>query len=794
MNKITTILLVLIFLASSTGINIAIAQGSLSLYSQGKIEYYPNLTIILRGVNVGMGPPSNIETWVDGYVANHSYANSVCISDMHQYGIWWYGYSFTQSLGRWMGWTFNQLKQFIDRFHQHGWKVGLESTGVAWNDQEEYYYIQEHKELAFTDANGMRATGIENAANYEKNPGYNSVIPDWFKNFTDNSMGVHNQRLIDVYTIRLKQMIIDGLQWDYWFGTDGWNGFNIQGYYWFSNVKSNCYSFSVQEVNEWGNYTGLTLPSNWAIWNNSQKANWIFNDATAKNDWWNYWQERFAEMYVQIRQTFIEAGRPGPYYFIGTVDVGTGADGGNLSPAGMWNITKLVEKGAVDYFYVDQEGTAYVGAKYGIAREQAYCAALAKANHINATPIIGLQLVDWLENKRPLWEVKQSYLAQAVNYIWYNGKRYRISDPTIIMAQYPNSDGWKGWSKEEENGLFQWIKKMATLLQNAEPVWLGPVYPLPIVKSGSLGMAWWGINFTFSQWAYSANLRDHPEYVNESMGTFLLDEALGDSGPRLEGCYSKMVEELWGLNKLNLWYYEARGMDWRIGVVWNLENSELAEKNFKISYNRGTSANYTVSNKTNIQDDVGKWFVEGFENTNYVIDQSVNENFWHGLYLPSQGFVTVASFTYDLPQRIATGYFFNSSTSRFLLTHMPSGIFSQHLLLPRDMMNKMLYWVSESPILSSESLVDLKILRLADGRLIVPVMNQRDVGDLMGASGGWPLDFTLNVDASVLGLGAPSSYKAYWQSNKNEISIGNWNRIETSLTGMADILVIYQQS
>lgn len=755
--------------------------------------YYRFLTIILRNKDVQTGVPSNINNWVDSYVSNHSYATAITISDMHQYGVWWYGYSFKPSSGTWMGWTFVQLKTLIDRFHYHGWRVGLETTGIAWNSQQESNYIKNnHNELAFTDANGMRATGIDNSGNYEKNPGSGNVIPDWFAKFTsdDPTNGITaGSRLLDVYTARLKQMILDGLQWDFWFGTDGWNGFNLQGYNWNSATKSNCYSFGLQEENEWGNWTSASmLPSNWGSLNNIQRADAITQNSTRLNNWWYYWQVRFAQMYAQIRQVFIDAGRPGPFYLIGTADMSSEPENiGNLGPTGMWNMTLLDAYNSVDYFYDDVESTERVGANYAIGREAAYVGAVTKMQSSSIKPIIGLQPVYWTGIKRPVWEVKQSYLAQATNYVWYNGTRYRVSDPTIIMMQYPNDTGWLGWTKQEEDDLFEWIQKMAYLLKSAEPVWLGPVYPIPDLKSGTLGSSWAGINFTFSQWLWTRNIYNKPQFINESMGTFFLDEALGDSGPDLQGLYNRMVNEMWGTKKLNLWYYECRGMDWTIGKVWNGYGSEAANS-FGITYSQGSSASYTVL--SGLTDPVASWIASGYEGTTYLID-AANQYSYHGVYLPSSGLVNIVSFASDSPNRIAAGYFKNSSSSNFLLTHMPSGDGSQNYkqILPRSMINKMLYWVSNCPVNSSEPLIDLKVMN-SSGAILIPMSNQRDVGSSMGSGSGWEISSVLTIDPNVLGLSNPSNYMVYWASGSGSLGVSSWSSVSISLKGMADILVI----
>jgi hypothetical protein len=762
------------------------ATGSFSnIQTNGTINYGSPLTVILRGVCItsDLSPSGNINAWVDSYVANHTYANAVTLVDMHMYGILWYGYSFKNGTGTWMGWTFQQLATLINRFHYWGWKVGIESTAIAWYGQQEYNYIEtQHPELAFVLANGKSAATLD--------AGTNDLIPDFFANYTtpDTTNNIPaGSRLIDVYTTRLTQMIEGGLHWDFWFGTDGWNGFTNEGYYWDSSTASSCYSFSRQEENEWGNATPASMrPSNWASLNTTARANVIISNSTRLNNWWQYWQIRFAQMYAQIRQAFINAGESNStFHTIGCADESSEpGNTGILCPAGMWNITDLVNHHAVDYFYVDQEATAEVGATYGLAREEAYVGALVKMQALNAVPIIGLQPVDWLSNVYPEWMLKQSYLAQAENYVWINGTRYRVSSPNVIMMQYPNGAGFLGWTQAQLTDLFNWIKAMANTLQSAQPTWLGPLYEIPNSKSG-FGMAWWGLNFTIAQWAWTANLANNPQYINQSMGTILLDEALFDHGPQLTGDYNKMVNQLWDTNKLNLWYYECSDQRQIGSAIWGGNDSAVANM-FHITYSQGGTYNYTVLNGLS---GVAGWIASGYGGTNYVIAST----YYAGMYVAKSGFVNIANFTYDSPNRIAVGYYTNSSVGRFLLTHYPTqpvqGNFAP--LLPRSMVNKMLYWVCNCPINSSQPLIDLTILN-SGGTIIIPMTNQKNVGNSFGPSNmtGWSISSTLNINATALGLGLPSNYRVYWASSGTPVAVTNWSNVAITLNGMADALVI----
>lgn len=790
-----------IFIVSALFVNVSSAatQTTLTIQSSGAIkavaqENPTDLTVILRGICITSLNPStmNISSWVDSYVDNHSYANAITLGDMHQYGIWWYGFTFSNTHGTWMGWTFQQLKTLIDRFHYHGWTVGLESTGIAWDGQEEYTYIsEEHPELAFTDAHGMKATGVDNTTALTKNPGDNKVIPDFFAKFatTDNTNNIpKGTRVIDLYTSRLGQMINDGLTWDFWFGTDGWNGFDIQDYLWNSETANNCYSFSTQEIDEYSQWTTLSLPDNWASVNQTQKANIIISNQTFSDDWWYYWQMRFAQMYSQIKQVFITQGRTGPYYLIGSADLSSQYNGGNLGPKGMYNMSLLAEFNSVDYYYVDVETGTYVGADYGgIPKEAAYAAAAVKTQNPELTPIIGLQLVDWLGNPEPLWEVKQSYLAQAINYAWYDGSRYRISSPNVIMLQYPNEEGWRGWSDEQINELFTFIQNTADSLNSAQPVWLGPVYPISRSISGSFGMAWAGMNYSFAQWAYSGNLANKPEYINSLMGTFLLDGALADCGPQLSGDYKQMVEELWGNGALNLWYYECRGVN-RIDSVWG-SNTQEAEDNFHIQYAEGNTTVFTMG--SNSKDPIASWIAYGYEGTTYNVGVAGNPSNWYsGIYTSKPGFVNVATFNDDDPNTIAIGYYKNDTTSNFLLTHLPShtGLQSYQQILSRDIINKMLYWVSDCPIEASESLIDLKVFTTNNG-LLIPMTNQKDIGNQKSPNG--TITCILNINSEKLNLDDPALYKIYWASQPSSpISFSRWDNVSVTFSGMVDNLVI----
>lgn len=774
-------------LASTLFINVSNASNQITytLQSNGAIisEKEENeLIVILRNTCIFGGSQESIIEKVDNFVENHPYITAVTISDMHQYGVWWYGFSFSKTEGTWMGVTFTQLKTMIDRFHHYGWKVGLETTGIAWNGQQEYNYItNEHPELAFTDANGLRATGIDNITALTKNPGYNKVIPNFFAKFaTDDPINniSAGSRLIDIYTERLTNMIKDGLDWDFWFGTDGWNGVSNQGYYWNSATANKCYGFSVEEQNEFGNWSKAILPINWDNMNQTQKAYATISNQTILNNWWYYWQIRFAQMYAQIKQAFIDAGQTADtFHTIGSADISSApGNPGYLCAAGMYNMSLLAEYNSIDYFYVDQEWANPAGT---LGQNQAYVGAVVKMQNPELNPIIGLQPQDWKGVQYNLDILKQEYLAQAVNYVWYNGLRFRVSQPNVIMLQY----SYGNLTRNEISELFNFIQTTVNLLSQSQPLWLGPVYATPNAIS-FMGNAWYQMNYSFAQWAWTANLQKNPDYINSEMGTVLMDEALQDSGPNLEGLNDRMIN-LWENGELNIWYWENSGRDWGMSCVWAPSSTpyvssieEQISNTFHITRLYGNSNIYTVL--TQAQNSEASKITSGYEATKYYLGSSTA--YVHGVYVADPSFTTLASFTDDNPDRVAIGYYKNKTSSNFLLTHMAN-------MLPKALVNRMLYTMCGSPINSTESLVDLKILS-SYGDYIIPMTNMRDFTTTTAPMTNLKISTTLSIDAVTLGLGDPSSYNVYWANSNEKVSVTSWKSIPIELVGMADLLVI----
>lgn len=231
--------------------------------------YQDNAThqFIIRGPWIG---DQTTAAQVDAYVAANSYATGVMLGDGSNdilSVISYTGWNASQPWSPNGGITYGQLQTVINRFHYYGWKVILISATqiIEWADPASTnYYTVQHPELIAV--NGLRQR-------YDQiNPG--SIRLNFFATYTTPDVA-HNitvgKSLMDVYCQRLSQMISDrSLQWDGWFGADGWNGLTNDGMFWvMSNAASNglgttapdqWYFGDEQSLNEWGNSSYANIP------------------------------------------------------------------------------------------------------------------------------------------------------------------------------------------------------------------------------------------------------------------------------------------------------------------------------------------------------------------------------------------------------------------------------------------------------------------------------------------------------------------------------------------------------
>ena len=770
---------------------VALTNYYISLRSTGEVKS-TDLTVVQRHIRLdGLSPSMNITGFVDNWVKNYSYGdtNIICLycNDPIQH-IVAYGYNFSKTSGTWDGWTFNQLKTLIDRFHYHGWKVVHETTSVSFDHEGGKYIKTKHPELTFTNALGKRA-GIDFSSG-----GWGFAYDWWAKYATaDTYLNISaGTRLLDIYTQRFKQMMQDGLIWDGWFGTDGWNARSVTHGILFGNnweislpAPESHYSFSSSEIEDWTIWTKVTLSPTWNTMNNTERANWIRSNATVAENWFEFWLEKQAKLLSQIRTT---ARTVNPDFFIiNTVDVDSEWAGGH-GRTGLLDFPTLAKFNAVDYHYIDTESTGNIGGpwqddfnlqKYAeLGKIQAYTAALLRTKDPFAVPLIGLQ-VRYGSANIPNWVNKMEYLAQAQSYVWVNGTRYRATDPTKIMIQYPKSsaDGYDSETKE----LFGWIKLMLNLLnsESLKPIYLGPTYIIPFQPAGS-PMAWWGFNYTFAQWVDVLNIRNHPERINASMQTLFIDMIQLSNAPHstLLDTQSTILQ-MFTNGTLNVVAY-SHGYRPTFSSTWGAGSSEdYARVIFHMgTESRGSSALSTVI--SGIQEPFGIWIASGYEGQTFELGDPGN-------YLAGLGFVPVANFT---DNRIALGIYYNSTSGRFVYGRRWSGAIGDKGL-PRSVINKALYWGSGSPMNSSEPLLDYKVFRLSDGTVLIPMMNHKNLGGYDLSWQGESLPSTVSLDTYTLGLGNEIDYVMYWQSDSiNAMTISDWGKISVNLQGMVDILVI----
>jgi len=778
--------LLILSVISLVGINIYASQNPLTLQSVGVISY-PSVTFILRYVWIGAMKTASD---VDRYVAEHPWGNAILLTDGSDGILWVINYTGYEpdkayskdNFGR-LGPTYAQLKEVIDRFHYHGWKVIYSAantptkTGNPWI----WNYINDtHRELAFTDGNGEKV-GLEGGGG---NPS-KKLIPNFFAKYAtadlERNISV-GERLIDVYTSRLKQMIQNGaFKWDGWFGVDGWNGFTggWSGNLWWlattdqpwertiGTSDNSCWvDASFQAIDEWANSSYVPdgfPPANWAVWNNVERATWIRSNANL--EWWNYWMDRFARMYAQIRQVFVDT-RP-PEWYVGTIlsqdTSSTWADNGINNPAGMENLTAFAEYNSFDHYYIDCEWNDDL-----LQRRQAYVAGLVKSKIPEAHVIMGTGL------RETIWLSKQEILAQMQTYVWKNGSRYKAVDSSWVLIWSPTTTTWDDNTYHGQE-LANWIVAMNQLFsQNIEPVWLGPVDVLSIYHRGN-GLGYPSINFTFAQFADVLNIKNHPEYVVPDWGTIFLD-AIRAPGTGVALGIFDWVLRLFATNQLNVLYH-GYGYDAQFSNTIFGEGEIESEATFHLrNPGVGSTTSVYVLDDSSINDPIARWIASGYFGNNYSVDEE-------GALAAGGGFVPIINFNDNF---VELGLFYNTTSGRFFYGRSWSALsWTPTVRIPRAIINRGIYWVSMCPINTSEPLIDLKIFRLSSGTIVIPIMNLKDFNS--------NLSFTLRVNATMLGLGDPSEYIAYWQSDRNGmnyLTVSNWNSMQITLENAADVLVI----
>jgi hypothetical protein len=771
------------------------------------------LTVIVRH----LGNPMPDWQWntvkeVDWWVANHTWikGGAVLIDVEDVAPILWFnqpgynGYKFTTTQGTWStnGWSFQQLKTLIDRLHYHQVKVVLAILGFAkpkpdWASGIWEWISSTHRELFYTRRDGS-LYGISNNA-------YSYPAPlAWFKNFTsdDTASGAKaGTRLIDLFVTRLQDMIRAGLEWDGIFGSEGWGSVGV----WGGGASYQWIDASAQLINEWASAPSEHHPSGfpptgWNSWTNLQRAEWI--NSNANPQFREYWGMRFARDFFKKQHDAIKAVRPSESFF-GVLftpddtwmDQSRESSWGGWSPDVGYNATYLAQYCSEPTFYYSTGNEhCHTGGPYSeisqreMGKYNAYVAASIKSSntnfHVVPMLIVGYDYIN------PLWIPKQTYLAQLQEYVWVNKTRYNAVDPTVVVVQYPDRyyfDGysWTGYFRPIWNELFDWIGSVLEYMKDASPQYLGPTYVFASTRNwaglveSTPGWGWRNsLNWTTAQWIESDQINSGN--LNWTMGTVFLDRIwLDEVGQDVKSSVRTVISQAFSNGSLNVVVYLRH-------YYLGSDYLSTAEKNaYKIGTVSSTLSSPSSSTiLSGLSDQYAQWIASGYTGKQYFFDQSMNMR----IYMASKGFVNIANATGT--NLVQLGIYYSPTSARFLY-----GIYFDHL--PKAIIQRALYWVSNSPVNTSEPLLDLKVFKRSDGTLLIPMMNVKNLA-VSGSSQhyGETLSSVLGVDSGRLGLGSPSQYVMYWASDlyaTRPMSISDWNNIPITLNGMADVLVIKPQ-
>jgi hypothetical protein len=749
----------------------------------------------------------NVDNWVRSYPWIEGGAVVIEVGDVAQI-LWfnqsgWKGHSFNTTNGvisNECPWTFNQLQTLIDRFHYHNVRVvlgiiGFAKPGSDWTNSDIWGWVNAtRRELLFKHPDSS-IFGIKN------NQFFSPAPLNWFANFTsyDPASGAtKGQTLYDLFITRLGETIDAGLQWDGIFGSEGWGSVGILG----GGSNSTWIDASADALDQWTNSPEMFhpkgFPSDWTNYTALQKVTWIQNNANM--DWRGYWGYRYAKDLFANVHDMIESKRPSEW-FVGDIfspdvswmDPNRGATWGGWSSEVGYNATWLGKYcSSSSYLYFVDSETCFggqLGQQAELGKIQAYTAASVKGSDPRFHTIIGMQLYQLSQN--PLWIAKQEWLAQAQDYVWVNGSRYSAVDRSYCMIQYP--DGDNGYLRSIWNDLFAWISNMVNVMNNVEPINLGPTYFAGIRTAG---VQYWdleNLNYTFAQWAFADNYQNNPQYFNTQMTALYIPSTwyaiqggslTGWQNTTLNNFKNGEINVIFTINNWGNSQYSMLGQ-----VAFGTSASEEATMAmFHLQNQEITGSDNNVKIPSSIDDPTAGWLASGYLNKEYTISGMYGP--YRG-YKAANGYHDISTFTQSGASNL--GIYYNSTSGRFLYLCLTSTANMFQNNIPSEIINRGINWASNSPINSTDALADYKVFSKTDGSIIVPMMNHRD----MGSSDDWgvPMTTTLSFDSAKLGLDDIANYNIYWASNPSgTITASNWNSVQVSLIGMADVLVIQPTS
>ncbi|MGA2385900.1 MAG: hypothetical protein ABSG33_05160 [Candidatus Bathyarchaeia archaeon] len=713
---------------------------------------------------------------VDAYVAAHPWGTGIIMTDYSSGILSVISYTGWNASQSWEGpygkITYAQLKSVIDEFHRLGWKV-IYSPGNTPTTSDAYIYnylTLQHPELIAVSGSGVRYDQLH-PGTVMVNFWADYATPDPARNIPAGAC------LATLYVQRLSQMISDGsFQWDGWFGIDGWNGLTNQAMYWVWSTNqpfgrligtgslSDWFYGDGQSIASWASSSyAVGLPSNWASYTTSQKISWITTNDNLQ--WWQYWQTRFAQLYAQINQIFNS--RPSSFY-VGTIisqDLSsTWADNGINNPTGMENLTMFAQYNSFSLYYIDCE---WWGDLSMLGRYSAYVSALVKDKDPSAHCICGLPLAYGGSSVMPTWAWKQMYLSMIETYVWVNGVQYRAVDPDWLLVWAPSGTSWSD-SAYSGQAMATWVTTMAnTLNGQITPSWLGPVDVQPVyLNPDSAGP--FSVNFTIAQYTDAVNLNNTGSNFVSGMGTVFLD-ACENSGSTIGGNAYQSLLNLYSKGSLNVIFSSERYQANFANTMFMGQGNAQCMSTLQLTGDLGSSTSATTLSSSQVTNSYAKAIIGN------TFGQAYSGYSNAGSMGATAGMIPLVKYS---DGSLELGIYYSGSSGRFVYGNCWGSASS--IVDDRGMLNRAIYWASNCPVSCSNSLADLKVFTLANGKIGVSIMN------LQNFSQNMPL--TLNLTG--LGLSSNRSHAATWASSGQQINITSLSNVQVTLTGGADVLII----
>lgn len=731
-------------------------------------------------------------TWIKGKTAGTGGAVIVDVEDPSPI-LWWgaagyNGHVFNATYGTWSacGWTFSQLKDLIDEFHYWNVSVILSITGFlknsdgGWQSNVADWCINTHPELLYVRPDGSI---------YHTNP----TPLAWIKNFTSNdpaSGATAGQRVIDVFCSHLTEMCTAGLHWDGIFGSEGWGSVGN----WLDGDDTSWIDASPQCINEYGNWTSVALPINWNTLSVADRVHWIMANASIDHAGWGGYM--YARYVFKAAHDAFNTTDP---FFIGAIfspddswQDGQGAWWGGWSQSVGYNATYLAQycSGPTYLYFEDQEGNNWgdsatstnLGWFQNLDKYAAYVAASIKSFSPDFHVINGIELDNGGPNAE--WQAKESWMAQAFNYVWINGSRYKTTDNNWIQMQYPDGSVPYPYMTSKYNDFFAWADKMILLTGSGfDPVYMGSTYMTGNRKWSPTRWDFASVNQTFSQWCFPENYVNHPEYLNASMGTLYIPAYwFVYGGGKMTGWQTEVLNSF-AAGNLSIVISTGGGWTGSGSLDFGASGSEAsALSTFHLIAKATYDTEITVLSP--ISDEYGNWISAGYNGQTYPFTLPAISG-----YAGATGYINVANFSTS--KTSCVGIYYNATSGRLVYFGHPFGEADlPNQFIPAQIVNNALYWVTNSPINSSEPMVGYKVVERSDGTILIPMTNQRDTGNPSDA--GTAISTTLYINTTALGLTYPAQdYTSYWATNPNKLMpLSSSGSVAVTLSGMADVLVI----